>query len=325
MVPKLAITIAGCITVATALATLSSFDGVVTAHEAQSALLVHSDGVARLRRRVAHLQQRLRHQSNQPISNIKGQTNSCYATSESEAQAKMLARLSAEEDADFEQKLRTGEAAELQRYPVSINTALCSEGISEREQIEIAADLMKYERYKLELSRKLENIDPDNEVQRSHQIIKKHLGEKRYLDQVIKCAMRRQTKSLLPMPLALHLVGEIISLSAQQEGEANDILQELILLGPEDQTGISVLDESGHLVSVDLQSSTPRPENSLNSDERYERTVSLSAKFFALLTPEQQQRLREVEADSNLLFHLLPQLDRVPQPTPASPESTQGE
>jgi hypothetical protein len=172
---------------------------------------------------------------------------------------------------------------------------MCSDGISDQEQIAIAAEMStRLERWTLVTYRQKESIDRDNEVERAHQIIKKHLGETRYLDQAIKCAKSRDAAQVSAVTRGIEYLGAIVGLSAEQRAQTAAIWRKYSRLQGANE--ISLLDETGRLIQVGNDAAlaaevADESSTGLVSTED-SSLLELSEQFFSLLTPEQQRRYR---------------------------------
>jgi|GEM_PF-3819941 len=221
----------------------------------------------------------------------------CWAQSEGEAREKLLNLVLQQE------RLSTSETVEdatsqINQYPEQMNRVMCEDGVPEQEKLAIAAELSSRYKWDLFLSTQRTPKDTELSIEAEHQIVKKHLGEQRYLDQIIKCHFASNRKAAQQWALGVEYLSSILGLSEGQRVDVQDILTKRQAsqygLTSAPASPISVLDEAGHMVAVTLDGSGPASlsdETATYSEADQTRHESeLSERFFSLLTPEQKKR-----------------------------------
>jgi hypothetical protein len=304
-----------------------------TAHERRAERVGQSRELLRLKRKVARLHREPLVDERREVSSSNETQTTCYAHSESEAQEKMLARLEAEEQAQLDRDIAEDPSAELRRYSYHMASALCDEGISERDKVAIAADLSaQLRRSRLEVGRVHEPIQPEGDEERSHQIIKKHLGEERYLSQVMKCAKSNDDRDTRAVGRGIEYLTAIIGLSVDQQAQARSIYEKLY--ASQHETSVSFLDDAGQLVKVSPSKIGEKESRELSAPEAHDvpfaREWELTRSFFSLLTPEQEQKYRTLvkEHDEGMMFGGMPPFElpeRIAAYAPAEVDSSDAE
>ena len=274
---------------------LGAYEGESAAYGRGAKRVGQSRAILRLKRKIARLHREPIAHELPEFSSSRSEEVSCYARSESEAQEKMLARLEAEEQAQLDRDIAEDPGAELRRYSYHMANALCDEGISERDKVAITADLSaQLRRSRLEISKVSEPTHPESDMERSHQIIKKHLGEERYLNQVMKCAKSSEDSEARSVARGIEYLGAMIGLTAEQQEQARSIYGKLSVV--RGGVPISVLDSTGQIVTVhpsEVRADGSRTAGAPSaSQDLTGREGELTRKFLSLLNPEQERKYR---------------------------------
>lgn len=274
---------------------LGAYESESAAYGRGAKRVEQSQALLRLKRKFARLRREPAAHERREMSSFNETQNTCYAHSENEAQEKILARLEAEERAQLDRDVAEDPDAELRRYSYHMANALCDEGISERDKAAITADLSaQLRRSRLEISKVSEPTHPESDMERSHQIIKKHLGEERYLNQVMKCAKSSEDSEARSVARGIEYLGAMIGLTAEQQEQARSIYEKLSVV--RGGAPISVLDSTGQIVTVhpsEVRADGSRTAGAPSaSQDLTGREGELTRKFFSLLTPEQERKYR---------------------------------
>lgn len=283
---------------------LSVYQGGLTAREQARGRVDKSRSIERFKRTIHRLRQRLRAHEPRETDGSVSSAIECWAKSESEAREKLLAFVMWQEK-QWQSEVAETPPSEIDQYPERMSSVLCEDGVSEREKLAIAAELSSRYTWKLELMRRRSPKNSEHSMEVEHQIVKKHLGAKRYLDQVLKCHAVRQATDVSHWTLGVEQFSRILGVSEPQESEVKDLLTRLnaleggIAFSP--RSPVSVLDDAGRMVDVVYQTSGETDihgEVASESDpERERQRMELSEKFFSLLTPEQAQRYQKFLED----------------------------
>lgn len=322
---KLKAVLVGCALVASGFVVFNAPGGDVTAHEKAISHVGTSREIARLKREIAMLRRRPERRS---PGKEQSRLDSCYAKSESEAEEKMLTRLAQEEDAQVDSEFSDDKTSKLLKQPRRMGVYLCEEGISDEERLTIATDLSsRLARWKFAPYRAIESTDPDHENEHAHAIIKKHLGEKRYLDQVIKCATSNDNTESASVSRRVGFFGDILGLSEGQRAEVLRILEDYSDFGKPHQ--IPLLDEAGRWVELNLADITGvdapgvRETRAPDESEAEADPYIYGKRLRAVLTPEQLRRYRElVHDESGVALTLLGNMIGLSEDTSEAPSET---
>jgi len=284
------------------------YEGGATAREQMQGRADHSRQLLGLKRKINRLRQRSISYEPPRAAVSSNAAIGCWAKSENEARERLLELAELQEQELASQMDPTG-TSEIDPNPEHMSSVLCEDGVSEAEKVAIATELSSRYKWAVHVQRIRAPKDSDFSQEAQHQVIKKHLGEQRYIDQVIKCRKLDASREERRRELGQEQLGEILGLSDTQRSRVKELFAKRYALQYGVDRYVSVLDETGHMVDVDLEAPevvSAHDDPLADSETEYaRRELELSESFFSLLTPEQARRYRRLLQDDGESLQLL--------------------
>jgi len=284
------------------------YEGGATAREQIRGRADQSRQLRSLKRKINRLRQRSILYESPRTECSKDAATGCWAKSESEARERLLEIAELQEQELASQMDPTG-TSEIDPNPEHMSSVLCEDGVSEAEKMAIATELSSRYKWTVHVQRIRAPKDSDFSQEAQHQVIKKHLGERRYIDQVIKCRKLDATREERRRELGQEQLAEILGLSDAQRSRVQELFAKRYALQYGADKYVPVLDDTGHMVDVELQApEVASTHNDTPADSEVEyarRELELSESFFSLLTPEQARRYERVLEDQGEAIQFL--------------------
>ena len=229
---------------------------------------------------VSRMRSRLRAMQAHPNSTF---AQGCFATTESEAQDKLIQSISEVDPSGWNPKTD---------YSTSLPSAasyVCTEGLLQDELAGIAAALNTNTHIKPQLyvNANVENA-PEPEV--GHAIIQAYLGRDRYLEHMSNCFERKRSATKDTNLQLDRTVAAVLHLSPEQQNALKPLQDKLRSMSS--YSGVKALDEQATLVSLDN-----RPQ--VDIPKELHELLFIAETGFSLLTEEQARSYRELATGSN--------------------------
>lgn len=295
------------------------YEGGATAREQVRGRADQSKQLLSLKRKINRLRQRSISYESPRAECSPDAATECWAKSESEAREKLLELAELQERELASQMDPTG-TSEIDPNPEHMSSVLCEDGVSEAEKVAIATELSSRYKWAVHVQRIRAPKDSDFSQEAQHQVIKKHLGEQRYIDQVIKCRKLDASQEERRRELGQEQLGEILGLSDTQRSRVKELFAKRYALQYGVDRYVPVLDDTGHMVDVELQApdvASVQYDTPADSEAEYaRRELELSESFFSLLTPEQARRYQRLLEDQGEAIQFLSIMRFDPPETP---------
>lgn len=276
------------------------YEGGATAREQMQDRADHSRQLLGLKRKINRLRQRSISYEPPRAAVSSNAAIGCWAKSENEARERLLELAELQEQELASQMDPTG-TSEIDPNPEHMSSVLCEDGVSEAEKVAIATELSSRYKWAVHVQRIRAPKDSDFSQEAQHQVIKKHLGEQRYIDQVIKCRKLDASREERRRELGQEQLGDILGLSDTQRSRVKELFAKRYALQYGVDRYVPVLDDTGHMVDVELQApevASVQYDTPADSEAEYaRRELELSESFFSLLTPEQARRYERLLED----------------------------
>lgn len=250
--------------------------GVVVSNATGSARVNHastkttSQSLSRqYQKRLARLRAHLARASKADVAAAPHHTDTCFAASEEIAHKKIL------------EDLRQKEPVELENFMLGF--FMCADGLSEEEaallESEINARLHETTLFRL----KAIEVDQNDRQETAHAIIRRHLGEDRYNEQVARCKADETKTS-----------------SETTRNQAN-YMATILQLSPDQRSAFVALAEEYEALMSSRPSYPPNDAEDTIAPEIQEReeiiqqeSRAISERLFAILTPDQARQYRDI-------------------------------